>query len=74
MVDDIGLSSFCFDFRENQRSASQYVIYGPLTIIDESLSLHPNRSYHPLITQRKLDFKLKYRNLVKSHEIKCENK
>ena len=48
-----------FWFLQNQRSASQYVVYGRLSTIDDSLSLNPNRCHHSLITQFRYVLKLK---------------
>ena len=50
MGDDIGLGSVCFCFSLNLRSAAQFVVYGPLTTLDGSLSLNPNRCHYSLIT------------------------
>ena len=55
MGDDIGLGPFVMIFAVVQLSAAEYVVYGPLTTIDDSLSLNPNRCHHPLIIQ--LNFK-----------------
>ena len=49
MRDDIGLGSVCFCFSLNLRSAAQFVVYGRLTTLDDSLPLNPNRCHHPLI-------------------------
>ena len=61
MGDDIGSGSVCFGFRRSaaqcssvQLSAAEYVVYGRLMTIDNSLSLNPNRCHHPLITQLKI--------------------
>ena len=51
MGDDIGLGSVCFCFSLNLHSAAQFVVYGPLMSLDDSVSLNPNQCYHPLITQ-----------------------
>ena len=51
MGDDIGSGSVCYCFSLNLRSAAQFVIYGRLTTLEDSLSLNPNRCHHPLITQ-----------------------
>ena len=37
-----------FWFSSNQRSASQYVVYGRLMTIDDSLSLNLSQCHHPL--------------------------
>ena len=53
MGDDIGSGSVCFDFCSTnvvQLSNQNYVVYGRLTTIDDSLSLDPNRCHYPLIT------------------------
>ena len=34
-----------------QPSAAEYVVYGRLMTLDDSLSLNANRCHHPLITQ-----------------------
>ena len=39
MSDDIGLGSISYYFLLNLRSAAQFVIYGRLTTLDDSLSL-----------------------------------
>ena len=51
MDDDICSGSICFHFRTTKISASQYVVYGCPTTIDNSLSLNPNQCHYPLITQ-----------------------
>ena len=52
MGDDICSRSICFDFRTTK---VVHLMYGPLTTIDYSLSLNPNRCHHPLITQLSLN-------------------
>jgi hypothetical protein len=44
MGDDIGLGSVWFC-----RSAAEYVVYGRLTTLDDSLSLDPNRCHPPFL-------------------------
>jgi hypothetical protein len=59
MGDEIGSGSVCFSFSLNLQSAAQFVVYGCLMTLDDSLSLNPNRCQHPLITQlryKKNDF------------------
>ena len=53
MGDDIGSGSgsVCFCFLPNLHSAAQFVVYGCLTTLEDSLSLNPIRCHHPLITQ-----------------------
>ena len=51
MSEDIGSGSICYCFLLNLRSAAQFVVYGRLTALDNSLSPKPNRCHHPLITQ-----------------------
>ena len=34
-----------------QLCTAEYVVYGSLTTIDDSLPLNPNRCHHPIITQ-----------------------
>ena len=53
MGDDIGSGFVCIWFSLNlrTRSAAQFVIYGRLTTLDNSLSLNPKPCHHPLITQ-----------------------
>ena len=43
-----------FVFALVQLSAAEYVVYGRLKTIDDSLSLNLNRCHHPLITQLSL--------------------
>ena len=38
-----------------QLIATEYVVHGRLTTIEDSLSLNPNRCHHPLITQLNLE-------------------
>ena len=56
MGDDIGLGSDCFIFTIVQLSAAEYVVYGSLTTIDDSLPLNPNQCHHPSITQLNLHY------------------
>ena len=42
---------FVLIFAVVQLSAAEYVVYGCLTTIEDSLSLNPNRCHHQLITQ-----------------------
>ena len=42
---------FVLVFAIVQLSAAEYLVYGRLMTIDDSLSLNPNRCHHPLITQ-----------------------
>ena len=42
---------FVLIFAIVQLSAAEYVVYGRLTSIDDSLSLNLNQCHHPLITQ-----------------------
>ena len=51
MGDDIGSGSICYCFSLNLRSAAQFVVYGCLTTLDDSLLPNANRCHHPLITQ-----------------------
>ena len=51
MSEDIVSGSICFCFSLNLRSAAQFVVYGHLTALDNSLSQKPNWCHHPLITQ-----------------------
>ena len=39
MGDDVSFGSICFYFSLNLRSAAQFVVYGRLTTLDDSLSL-----------------------------------
>ena len=48
MGDGIGLGSVCFCFSLNLHSAAQFVVYGPLMSLDDSLTLNWNRCHHPL--------------------------
>ena len=50
MGDDVSFGSICFYFSLNLRSAAQFVVYGRLTTLDDSLSLNPNLCHRPLIT------------------------
>ena len=38
-------------FSLNLHGAAQFVVYGHLMTLDDSLSLNPNQCHHPLITQ-----------------------
>ena len=52
MGDVIGSCSPCFGFHSTYiRSEAQFVEYGRLMTLDDSLSLNLNRCHHPLITQ-----------------------
>ena len=42
MGNDIGSGSVCFCFSLNLRCAAQFVVYGCLMTLDDSLSLNPN--------------------------------
>ena len=66
MGDDIHSGSTCFCFSLNLRSAAQFVVYGHLTTLDDSLSLNPNLCHHPLITQLNLNliFCITFQNLI----------
>ena len=62
MGDDISSGFDCFDFRATNVVQFQYVVYGRLTTIDDSLLLNPNLCHHPLIIKLSLKVEIKTKN------------